>query len=221
MYDDIGIAGIDIIHNGTMYQVMGLICVAAAAYLIGNISPAILIGRAHGIDIKKEGSGNAGTTNVLRTLGKKAAVLTLLIDVFKGVLAVVFAGVLVGNLAAMTAAVAVFCGHVWPIFFGFKGGKGVATAFGALTAIHPGLGFGCLGVVAVCVILTKRMSAGSIVGAIACPVLSFFIVPEFTVPACIMAVIVIYKHKDNIKRLMRGEEPKLDFKSKGRKKDTE
>lgn len=212
MYDDIGIAGIDIIHNGSMYQMMGLVCVAAAAYLIGNISPAILIGRAHGIDIKKEGSGNAGTTNVLRTLGKKAALVTLIIDILKGTFAVVFAGLFVGKLAAMVAVLAVFCGHVWPIFYGFKGGKGVATAFGALCGLNPGLGFACLGVVAVVVLLTKRMSAGSLAGALAFPLLCYFIEPDFLWIGCIMALIILVKHKDNIGRLLRGEEPKMSFK---------
>ena len=106
------------------------------AYFIGNISPSILIGKALGIDIKKEGSGNAGTTNALRVLGKKAAVITLIIDIGKGVLAV-WLGLRFGNeTIGMFCALAVFCGHIWPCVYGFKGGKGVATAFGAILAIN-------------------------------------------------------------------------------------
>ena len=94
-----------------------------AAYFIGNISPSILLGKAKGVDIKKEGSGNAGTTNALRVLGKKAAVITLIIDVCKGVLAV-YLGMKFGNYTIGTVcALAVFCGHVWPCFYRFKGGK--------------------------------------------------------------------------------------------------
>lgn len=189
-----------------------LVVAAIAAYLIGNISPAILIGRAHGLDIRKEGSGNAGTTNVLRVLGKKAAVATLIIDILKGTVAVVLAGVLLGQQAAMICVIAVMVGHVWPVFFRFKGGKGVATAFGALCGLNPLLGVSCLGVVAVVVLLTRRMSAGSIAGAILFPVLAYFLEPDFILLGSVLAVIVLWKHRGNIGRLVRGEEPKLSFK---------
>ena len=103
------------------------------AYFLGNINPAILIGRLHGVDIKKVGSGNAGTTNVLRVLGKKAAAETLLVDIGKGVIAVLI-GKLIGGMImndpgmlGAWCAVAVFAGHIWPAVFGFKGGKGIAT----------------------------------------------------------------------------------------------
>ena len=110
-----------------------------AAYLIGNISPAIILGKISGVDIKKEGSGNAGTTNVLRVLGKKAALITLIVDISKGFLAVRL-GMLLGYETGAICAVAVFCGHIWPCFYRFKGGKGVATAFGALLSINWMLG---------------------------------------------------------------------------------
>lgn len=217
MYNDIGALGFGISFTSNIPgeepgTVAWLIAVALAAYLIGNISPSILIARAHGIDIKKEGSGNAGTTNALRVLGKKAALATLLIDILKGTVAVVLAGLLVGFNAAMVAAVAVFCGHVWPAFFGFKGGKGVATAFGAICGIHPGLGFSCLGVVILVVLITKRMSAGSLAGALGFPLLCWFMEPRFIWLGSIMALIILIKHRENIARLVRGEEPKLSFK---------
>lgn len=212
MYNDIGALGIDITDVWQAKTLAVLVVVAVCAYLIGNISPSILIARAHGIDIKKEGSGNAGTTNVLRVLGKKAAAATLIIDILKGTVAVVLAGLLVGSNAAMVAALASFCGHVWPVFFGFKGGKGVATAFGAICGIHPGLGFSCLGVVLLIVLITKRMSAGSLAGALSFPVLCWFFEPRFIWLGSIMALIILVKHRENIARLARGEEPKLSFK---------
>lgn len=193
---------------------------AAVSYLIGNISPAILIGRAYGIDIKKEGSGNAGTTNVLRVLGKKAAAMTLVIDIGKGVLAVLIgrcacAAVNSVNLRlefAIVCAIAVFCGHIWPVFFRFKGGKGVATAFGALVTVSPALGFSLLGIVLVIVVITKRVSAGSVCGALSAPFLAYVFVPDIVGGVTVMALIVLFKHRQNIKRLIKGEEPKLSFK---------
>lgn len=189
-----------------------LIAAAVVAYFIGNISPAILIGRARGIDIRKEGSGNAGTTNVLRVMGKKAAVATLIIDVLKGTAAVVLAGILLGQQAAMICVVAVMAGHVWPAAFRFKGGKGVATAFGALCGLNPALGFSCLGIVAAVVLLTRRMSAGSIAGAVIFPVLAYLLEPDFIILGSILAIIILWKHRSNIGRLVRGEEPKMNFK---------
>ena len=113
-----------------------LVIMVTFAYLIGNISPATLIGRFYGIDIKKAGSGNAGTTNVLRVLGTKAAICTLLIDVFKGFIAVHIAQGRFNNLGAMLAFAAVVIGHIYPVVFKFKGGKGVATFLGAAMALN-------------------------------------------------------------------------------------
>ena len=157
-----------------------------AAYFIGNISPSILLGKAKGVDIKKEGSGNAGTTNALRVLGKKAAVITLIIDVCKGV-----------------------CGHVWPCFYRFKGGKGVATAFGAILAVQWYLALMELLVVAIGLAATQRMSVGSLLAAAAFPLLCWLFEPGFLPVGCVMAVIIIIKHIPNIKRLIKGQEPKM------------
>ena len=182
------------------------------AYLVGNISPAILLGKLYGVDIKKEGSGNAGTTNVLRVLGKKSAVITLVIDILKGFIAT-WLGFTLGDYRLGTlCAVAVFCGHIWPCFFHFKGGKGVATAFGAILAVNWHLALVVLAVVAIGVLLTRRMSVGSLLGAASFPVLAWFLEPGFVIPGTIMAIIVIVKHRSNIKRLLRGEEPKMSFK---------
>ena len=190
---------------------MGILSIVIA-YFLGNISPAIILGRLNGIDIKKEGSGNAGTTNVLRTLGKKAALITMVVDIMKGVIGVKLGFLLAGPTAAYMCAVAAFCGHIWPALYNFRGGKGVATAFGVITAVNWQLGLAVLAVVAVFVILSKRMSLGSIMGAISFPLLAWFMEPGFIVYGFIMAVIVVVKHRANIGRLIRGEEPKMSFK---------
>jgi len=187
------------------------------AYFVGNISPSTILAKRRGLDIKKEGSGNAGTTNALRVMGKKAGVITLVIDIMKGVLTVVLAEVLAGEACGMYCAVAVIIGHVWPVVYKFKGGKGVATTFGALVAINPMLGIWTLVVVAVVTFLTKRMSAGSIAGAIAFPVICLFNEPEFIVWGTLLAFIVLIKHRANIVRLLEGTEPKLGFLDKDKK----
>ena len=180
-----------------------------AAYFVGNISPAIILGKLHGVDIKKEGSGNAGTTNVLRVLGKKAAVVTLLTDVLKGTVSVVACGLIIGQIGAMIGVIGVFIGHIWPIVYGFKGGKGVATAFGALAGLNPMLGFSALGIVALGVLISRRMSFGSLMGAVSCPLICYWIEREFIYYSTALAAIVLWKHRENIKRLIKGEEPKL------------
>ncbi len=190
------------------------ILVIVVAYFLGNISPSTLIGRAMGVDIKKEGSGNAGTTNALRVLGKKAAVITLIVDIGKGVVAVLLGNALAGPEAAMYCALAAFIGHIWPVMFKFKGGKGVAVAFGTIVAINWQLGLLCLGVVALVVLLTKMVSAGSVTVAIVFPVLAYFMEPDFLYVGIIMAALLLYAHRGNIKRLIKGEENKLSFKKK-------
>ena len=191
------------------------------AYFIGNISPSTMLAKARGLDIKKEGSGNAGTTNALRVMGPKAGIITLVVDVLKGVIAVLLPALIVGETCAMYCAVAVILGHVWPVVYKFKGGKGVATTFGAILAINPLLGLATLGVVVVTVLITKRMSAGSVMGAILFPLLSFFIEPGFYLQGLVLAAIVIIKHRSNIDRLIHGEEPKLGFLDKDKKKAEE
>lgn len=182
------------------------------AYFLGNISPSILLGRAKGIDIKKEGSGNAGTTNALRVLGKKAAVLTLVIDIGKGFVAVMIGGFLSTPLCAMLCALAAFMGHIWPVLFHFKGGKGVAVAFGALLGVNWQLALIALAVVAVTVLLTRMVSLGSIIAAISFPVLAYFMERDFFWIGLVMALILLYAHRGNIERILKGEENKLNFK---------
>lgn len=183
------------------------------SYFIGNISPSTLIGKRRDIDIKKEGSGNAGTTNALRVLGKKAALITLSVDILKGTIAVIIGGLIGGSIAASISVIGVFLGHIWPIVYGFKGGKGVATAFGALLGYNPLMAVIALLIVIISVIISRRMSVGSIVGALTFPAVSYICDRNFLVAGTTLATIIIYKHKANIKRLLEGKEPKLGEKS--------
>ena len=201
-------------------MVIKFVIFVALAYFIGNISPSIILGKIAGVDIKKEGSGNAGTTNALRVLGKKAAIITLLIDVMKGVIAVLL-GMHFGNyMIGTVCALAVFCGHIWPCLYNFKGGKGVATAFGAIMAVNWCLGVLALGVVAVGLAASQRMSVGSILGAASFPIICWIFEPGFIWIGSVMALIIIVKHRANIVRLIKGEEPKM-FGNKKKDEDNE
>ena len=181
------------------------------AYLLGSISPSIILGRLAGVDIKKEGSGNAGTTNTLRVLGKKAALITLVIDICKGIAAVLL-GKLAASPCAYICALAVFAGHIWPVFFKFKGGKGVATAFGAILAVNWKVGLISLAVAVILTLITRRMSVGSICAALGMVVMTIIFEKAFLPFGAVIALIIIIKHRANINRLVKGEEPPVSFK---------
>jgi glycerol-3-phosphate acyltransferase PlsY len=182
------------------------------SYLIGSISPSILIGRARGIDIKKEGSGNAGTTNALRVLGAKAAVITLVVDILKGLLPAILFPLIFGMPElCYWSSLAAFIGHLFPVYYGFKGGKGVAVAFGGLLGVNWKLALLCLLTVVIVTLITKRMSAGSISGAALAVVYAIFLEKGFLPFIIIMAALIIFMHRGNIKRLINGEEPPLGF----------
>jgi len=155
-------------------EVIGVIAIIIS-YFVGNISPAILLGKMHGIEIKKEGSGNAGTTNVLRVLGKKAAIITLLVDILKGVVVVLLAGYFLGPVMLLACGIAVVCGHIWPAIYGFKGGKGVATTIGVVVATYPLLGLITIVTVLIVILITRRVSVGSILGALFLPLWVLFL----------------------------------------------
>ena len=204
------------------------IFVIITGYLLGNISPSIIIGRMMGVEIRKEGSGNAGSTNALRVLGKKAAAVTLIIDVLKGTLAV-YLGQLISapyfsdpRLFGLLAGLFVIIGHIWPVFFKFKGGKGVATTFGVLLGINFYLALSCLLVLVFLVAVTKRVSVGSLGAFITLPfaitIFSGGIYedrPLLTLGfAVLVGLVVVIKHKENVKRLIKKEEPKLAVRKK-------
>ncbi|MGI6728136.1 MAG: glycerol-3-phosphate 1-O-acyltransferase PlsY [Anaerovoracaceae bacterium] len=182
------------------------------AYFIGNISPSILISRAAGIDIRSKGSGNAGTTNMLRVMGKKAAAATLIIDILKGVIAVLIGRYLGGETLAVICGLAVFIGHIWPVVFGLRGGKGIATGLGLLVTIYPPIGLICLAIAALGFLISRRVSVGALLAAVFLPFLAYYYLPDYVVIFSVMAVIVIIKHRSNIIRLIKGQEPKTGFK---------
>lgn len=198
-----------------MYRLLWILAVVLA-YFLGNISPASLISKAAGVDIRKEGSGNPGTTNVLRVMGKKAAALTLLIDVLKGVVAVLIGRYIGGESLALYCGLAAFAGHVFPVLYKFKGGKGIATALGVLLALKIQLALWCLAIAVVGFVVFKRVSVGSLMAAVALPFLAYKFMPGGVYILLAMALIVIFKHRGNIQRLIKGQEPKINLKSKGK-----
>lgn len=140
--------------------------------------------------------------------------MTLVIDIGKGFLAVEIGFLLAGSEAAMYCALAAFIGHIWPVLFRFKGGKGVAVAFGAILGVNWQLALLALAIVAAAVLITRMVSMGSVIVAITFPVLAWFMEPDFFWIGCVMAVIMLYAHRSNIGRIIRGEENKLSFKKK-------
>ena len=210
-----------------IYVIMAII-----AYLIGSVNFSVIFSKKFaGFDVREKGSGNAGSTNMLRSVGKKAAALTLVCDVLKGVVAIVIA-IIVGNiiqdsnkeLLLQIAGIAVVLGHTFPIFFQFKGGKGVATSLGILLMSNWQIGLICLVFALVLMALTRMVSLGSCAAAVLFPVLTLFINDHYTVLtegkqgstylvySIIMAVIVLFNHRSNIKRILNGTENKLSFK---------
>lgn len=203
------------------------------AYLLGSISFSVIFTKKlAGFDVRQKGSGNAGSTNVLRTAGKKPAILTLICDILKGVIAI-FIAYLIGKifnfdikvsaLLVQIAGIFVVIGHTFPVFFGFKGGKGVATALGVLLVTNWQIGLICLVFALVLMALTRIVALGSIAAAILFPVLCFFITNNYLVGdsstrmsylvfGIIMAIIVIFNHRSNIQRMASGTENRLIFK---------
>lgn len=220
--------------------IVRLIAIAVIAYLLGSVNTSIIVGRLYGIDIRKEGSGNAGLTNTLRTLGKRAALVVLVGDILKGVISIMVAKVMapvlttdfmVGEniikvpfiyteLSMQIAGIAVVLGHIFPVFYGFKGGKGVLTSIVVILMTQWQVGLACMGVFLVVVLLTRYVSLGSILAAFACP---FFLVAfeqyistdimtdvfGWIIFDTILAIIIIVKHRGNLVRLFKNTERKV------------
>lgn len=204
------------------------IIVTIIAYLLGSISFSVIISKKMaGFDVREKGSGNAGTTNVLRTVGKKASIITLICDVLKGVVAILvayIAGLILKDsvdraLLIQLAGLAVIIGHTFPIFFGFKGGKGIATALGVLLITNWNIGLICLVFALVLMIITKMVSLGSLAAAVLFPILiifmphtSYLVDGNYIIYGILIAALVIFNHRANVKRLLTGTENKIDFK---------
>jgi glycerol-3-phosphate acyltransferase PlsY len=192
------------------------------AYALGSIPAAVWIGRKfHGIDVREHGSRNAGTTNVIRVLGWKTGIPVLIIDVSKGWLATmlpVFLNMteadtsLMTNLMILTGLTAII-GHIFPVFAGFRGGKGVATVFGVLLALQPLLTISCIAVFLIVLLLTGIVSVSSMSAGLAFPIFLFSVFGSpsviFKIFSILVAIALLVTHRQNIGRLMRGEESKL------------
>jgi len=196
-----------------MFTIADIIA-AVVAYLIGSLSFAVIVSRALGLpDPHSYGSGNPGATNVLRSGSKKAAILTLLGDTLKGVIAVLLSKAFaaefgISDSGIALVAIAVFLGHLFPLFFGFRGGKGVATAAGVLWALDWRIGLGLTLIWAAVFALSRVSSLAALIGSAMAPVLAYAflgVTPAFYA-ALAMAVLLIWRHKDNIARLVSGKE---------------
>jgi glycerol-3-phosphate acyltransferase PlsY len=186
-----------------------LILVLAGAYLLGSIPTGLLLGKAYGVDVRTEGSGNIGATNLYRTVGRKVGAMTLAGDCLKGMLPVL--AVKYSSLPleyAAWAGLAAFCGHVFSVFLRFRGGKGVATALGVFLALSPLAVAIALGVFAVMMLVWRYVSLGSISAAAVMPIAVWALGGGrvIEVVTMIVAVIVIFRHTENIKRLAAGTE---------------
>lgn len=195
--------------------------VLVGAYLIGSLSFAVIMSRLFGLpDPRSYGSGNPGATNVLRSGRKAAAVLTLLGDALKGAVAVLLAQWAMRRFGLpdytpALAGLAAFAGHLWPIFFGFAGGKGVATALGLLMALNPWLGLACLVSWVLVFGVTRISSLSALTAAGLSPVYVWFLNGNAleTAAIAVLAGLIFWRHKANIGRLMRGEESAIKKKS--------
>ena len=205
---------------GLVLFVVSVAVVIIAAYLLGSINFAIIIsGKKYKQDIRDHGSKNAGMTNMMRTYGKKAAGLTLLGDALKAVAACLVGYVLIGSLGAYIAGLFCILGHIFPIFYRFKGGKGVVTTAVAILMCNPIVFVVLFLLFVIIVLFTKYISLGSVVCVMLYPLLLDSISRIFTgsptpyvVFAMITAVVVVVKHWGNIKRLAAGKESKFSFK---------
>ncbi|TNH43670.1 glycerol-3-phosphate 1-O-acyltransferase PlsY [Photorhabdus luminescens] len=193
------------------------------AYLCGSISSAILICRLAGLpDPRQHGSGNPGATNVLRIGGRSTAAIVLICDVLKGMIPVWLAYQLyVPPFYLGITAMAACLGHIYPIFFQFKGGKGVATAFGAIAVIGWDLTGLMMGTWLLTILLSGYSSLGAIISALIAPFYVWWFKPEFTFPVAMLCCLVLLRHHDNIQRLWRGQESRIWNKLKKKKEMTE
>lgn len=188
-----------------------------AAYLIGSLSFAVIVSKFYGLDDPRSyGSGNPGATNVLRSGRKKAAALTLLGDALKGLVAVLLARWLqsyfgLADEVVAAVAIAVLAGHMWPLFFGFKGGKGVATALGVLLALSWPVALICAAVWLIMAFGLKISSLAALTATVISPLAAMFLVqqPSWQAAIAVIAALVLLRHRSNIQNLLSGKESKI------------
>ncbi|RCW81054.1 glycerol-3-phosphate 1-O-acyltransferase PlsY [Paracoccus lutimaris] len=194
---------------------MTLILWAVIGYLLGSVPFGIVITRVLGLgDLRQIGSGNIGATNVLRTGNKPAALATLLLDSGKGAIAVLLARALAGEDAALIAGAAAFLGHLYPVWLGFKGGKGVATFLGTLLALDWRLGLAACAIWLVTALVTRISSLSALVAAVLSPLVALWLDgPRMALVLAFMAVLIFIRHHANIARIKDGTEPKIGKKA--------
>ena len=204
-----------------------LILFSIISYLLGSFSSAVWFGKwFHNTDVRQHGSKNAGATNTLRVLGAKAALPVFIVDILKSFLAVqliwfvpeVVAGTELFYQIKLLFGVSAVIGHIFPLYSGFKGGKGVASMLGLLLALHPASAGITLAVFAICFASTRIVSISSIIAAISFPIIIFFLEKTDSITLNIFSIVatilIVITHLKNIKRLLKGEEKKLQFKKK-------
>ncbi len=217
-------------------MIFAIIGVVLLGYLIGSIPFGLVIGRLKkGIDIREYGSGNIGFTNVLRTVGVKAGIVTLIADIAKGAVPAVLGGIIIGSSTSevggltfddqggqVVGAIAAIIGHNWSVYLKFGGGKGVDTSLGGLLAMSPIAGGICLAIGVGTIAISRYVSLGSMIGGccsiivLAPMVFAEYAPPEYLVYAVVVAVLIIMRHRDNIQNLRAGTERKIG--QKGEKK---
>ena len=190
---------------------MALMFWAICGYLLGSVPFGLVITRAMGLgDLRQIGSGNIGATNVLRTGNKPAALATLLLDSGKGAIAVLVARAMAGEDAALVAGVAAFLGHLYPVWLGFKGGKGVATFLGTLGALSWPVGLIACGTWLVVAGISRISSLSALISAAATPVVAALLGQQWLALAClVMAALILWRHRANIARIRAGTEPRI------------
>lgn len=200
---------------------MMLILSAIAGYLLGSVNTSLVLGKLfYKKDVRQYGSGNAGATNTLRTLGKTAAIMVVVGDFLKGILACLIGKWLAGETSdgvyggMYVAGIMAVIGHNWPLYFGFKGGKGVMTAFAAVLMFSPLAALICLLSFVLVVAITRYVSLGSIIGGAAFPLVAWILGEQLflILTGVLLALLIIFRHSSNISRLLNGNEKKLSFK---------
>ncbi|AUS95969.1 acyl-phosphate glycerol 3-phosphate acyltransferase [Clostridium thermosuccinogenes] len=195
-------------------EVLKLCFVGVVGYLLGSANSSLIVGKFYGVDVRKHGSGNAGATNTLRTLGKKAALFTTIGDMLKGFIACLIGMYLAGDTGVIIGGMAAVAGHNWPVFFGFKGGKGILTTLAVVLMMEWKIALILLGIFIIIVAISRYISLGSITSAALLPVfaLIFNKSVEFVVVSFILALIAIARHRKNISRILNGTESKFGVK---------
>lgn len=222
---------VDGVYSSQLF-IIGAIIMAAVAYMMGSLNFAIIISKVkYRDDIRKYGSGNAGMTNMMRTYGTAAAVFTFLGDILKAVVSVLLAEFLFGETIAYIAGVACVLGHAFPCWYKFKGGKGVAVSAAMILTLEPLVFLFVLLIFLIVVLITRYISLGSIMAALMYPLLlsEFYpaihaaggaiLYPVIFISSIIVMVLVLFLHRENMKRLLDGKENKFSFKKKGTQND--